>query len=300
MHTDKAMERTRRSIMVQVQRFKKTRNVLSLLKALLLIIQQRRTLELLYGGYCRLVHPPSPLLSDTGHADLISLLRDKTAVTPHGIVSRLGLLQVFGGAFKVDLLPHDFKCARWESICPEGDRLIIGEYGENSRVACVTPRSCVLSDHYRQTPGVRHVHSIEKYGDGQEFLVSTGDSSKFLDLWIISHEKVSFVRRLKKRLAGFTAAVKVNGEYYFGTDFSSRANCIATLHGKRYFFPQKAYKRHVTDFYAFFDRYIVSINGELAVVGRSRTLSVFDTVDRKFIYCEFWDAHQNLLQEPAA
>jgi hypothetical protein len=125
-------------------------------------------------------------------------------------------------------------------------------------------------------------------GDSGEFLVSTGDTHKFLDLWIARNGKVSFVRRLRKHLAGFTAAVRVNGDYYFGTDFSNRPNFITRLGGEKYFFPSKAYRLHVTAFYAYFDRYIVSINEEFRIVGGRRTLSVFDAVQKQFIFCEEW------------
>lgn len=207
-------------------------------------------------------------------------------------LSRERLIELYGGAFKVSLLPNDFQGARYESICHDSERLIIGEYGENSRIAYVTPESCVMSDYYRQVRGVRHIHSIERYENSGEFLVSTGDSRKFLDLWIAANGRLSFVRRLCKRLAGFTAAVRVNGDYYFGTDFSSRPNYIRTLGGRKYFFPKKAYRLHVTHFYAFFNRYIASMNTELRVAGGKKTLTVFDAVKQRFISCDYWTTKQ--------
>jgi hypothetical protein len=89
-------------------------------------------------------------------------------------------------------------------------------------------------------------------------------------------------------MAGFTAVIRVNGEYYFGTDFSGRPNWIETMGGSRYFFPQKAYRLQVTDFHAFLDRYLLAFNTELLVVGGRKTLSIFDTLSRHFIYCENW------------
>jgi hypothetical protein len=49
-----------------------------------------------------------------------------------------------------------------------------------------------------------------------------------------------------------TAAVTVNGQHDFGTDFSGRPNYIATMEGKKFFFPKKAYKLYANAFQAFF------------------------------------------------
>jgi hypothetical protein len=285
-------------ITAHVQKFRETKNIFLLIRALFLVIRQQRTLELLYGFYCDLFYRPSLVCSGDTQATLISILKEESASVHRGTLSRGQLIELYGVAFKVDLLPADFQGTRAESIWHEEGHLIIGEYGENSRVAYMTPESCVISDYYRSIPSVRHIHSIEGYGDSGEFFVSTGDTSKFLDLWMVKNGTISFVRRLSKRLAGFTAAVRVNGEYYFGTDFSSRPNFIETLGGTKYFFPEKAYKLHVTAFRAFFDRYIVAMNSELRIVGGRRTLTVFDTIEQRFIYCEYWAGETKPSGEP--
>jgi hypothetical protein len=287
-------------ITAQVQRFRETGNFLALLKAVVLVFQQHRTHELISGAYCSLFHPPSALARADQDSMLLSLLRDKGAIAPRGTLTREDILRQYGERFCVASLPEDFLCARGESIWDEGTYLLLGEYGESSRIAQVTRSSCYVSDHYRQVPGVRHIHSIEKYGNAGEFLVCTGDSRKFLDLWVTGGSDVRFVRRLSKYLAGFTAAITVNGEYYFGTDFSGRPNWIETLGGMKYFFPRKAYKLHVTDFHSLLDRYLLSINTELVVVGGRKTLSVFDTITREFIYCDHWTAEEPRSLEQAA
>jgi hypothetical protein len=274
-------------ITAQVQRFRDTGNVMALFKAVGLVFRQHRTHELLSGAYCRLFHPPSALGRPQQDSLLPSLLRDQRAIAPRGILTREEIIGQYGERFKVVSLPEDFFCARAESIWDDGMHLVLGEYGESPRIAQVTRNSCFVSDHYRHVAGVRHIHAIEKYGKAGEFLVCTGDSRKFLDLWVAGGGQVGFVRRLSKYLAGFTAATTVNGEHYFGTDFSGRPNWIETLGGAKYFFPQKAYKLHVTDFHSLFDRYLLSINTELVVVGGRKTLSVFDTLTRQFIYCDY-------------
>ena len=287
-------------ITAYVQKFRETKNILLLIKAVILVLRQQRALELIYGGYCSLFHRPSVVCPWENEAALISVLKEESAFVHQGILSRDQLTRLYGGAFKVGLLPADFQGARCESIWQSDERLIIGEYGESSRIAYVTPESCVVSDHYRQVPGVRHIHSIQGYGEAGDFLVCTGDTCKFLDLWSTGRDTVSFVKRLSKYLAGFTAAVRVNGEYYFGTDFSSRPNFIETLQGTKYFFPQKAYRLYVTAFHAFHDRYIIAINNELVVTGGRKTLSVFDTVERRFIFCEYWADEARQLVKRAA
>lgn len=287
-------------ITAHVQRFRDTGNVLALFKAFGLILKQHRTHELISGAYCSLFHPPSPLRRTEQETALLSLLRDNSAIAPGGILTRDEILGRYGERFKVASLPSDFSCVRAESIWDGGTHLILGEYGESPRIAYVAPDECVVSEYYLHVPGVRHIHSIESFGDSGEFLVTTGDSGKFLDLWVARGGEARFVRRLKKHLAGFTAAIRVNGEYYFGTDFSSRPNWIETLAGARYFFPQKAYRLHVTDFHALLDRYLLAINTELVVVGGRKTLSIFDTWSRRFIYCEYWpDAELHALRQAA-
>ena len=275
----------RLDITAHVQEFRETKNILVLITTLILVIRQRRTLELLYGMYCKLFYRPSSVSHCEDEGTLSTILDEMDGRVHDDMLSRARLIELYGREFKVSLLPSDFQGARCESICQVDDGLIIGEYGENSRIAYVTAASCVMNDYYQRVPGVRHIHSIERYGHSGELLLCTGDSSKLLDLWIASHGTLSFVKRLRSCMAGFTAAIKVNGEYYFGTDFSSRPNYIGTLGGAKHFFPGKAYNLFVTHFYQFFDRYIVSINSEIHRGGR-QTLSIFDTVNRTFVFCE--------------
>jgi hypothetical protein len=282
-----------------VHEFRETKNVVVLVKALLLVLRQRRTLELIYGGFCHLFHRPSQVYSGCEVAALASILNQCESV-PHGTLSRTELIRRFGRTFKVALLPHDFQSARVESIWHDNRWLIIGEYGEHPRVAYVTPELCVISDYYLHVSGVKHIHSILKHGDSGEFLVCTGDTKKFLDLWKASNLGIDFARRLSARLAGFTAAVTVNGRHYFGTDFSGRPNFLATLEGRKFFFPKKAYKLYVNAFQAFFDRFIVSINTEFRIAGGRKTLSVFDTTHQRFIYCEYWHGGDALSPEEIA
>jgi hypothetical protein len=275
-------------ITAYLQGFRDTGNLLLLLKALALIMRQGRTHELAYGLYCVLAHRPSPVCPEPGHRDLISGWTRKSPVWAEGVLARERLVELYGEKFKVGELPLDFQGARREGIWQDQGCLVIGEYGEDCRIVYVTADLCTPNEYYRRVPGVRHIHAVEKFGDTDQFLVATGDRHKFLDLWSLADGSLRFERRITRHLAGFTAAIRINGEYYFGTDFSGRPNWIETLDRKRFFFPRKAYKLHVTDFFGLLDRYILSLNTELLVVGGRKTLSIFDTVTQRFIYCDDW------------
>jgi len=269
--------------------FRKNKDILALLRAITMIVRQRRTLETMYGIYCNLVYRPSRLSVCSDPGELASILAHREDFARPSRLTRQRLIELYGHEFDVASLPEDFRFARRQAVCRDGDRLIVGEYGEGSRIACVTARSCLVNSHYRSVTGVRHIHAILRYGESGELLIATGDGAKVLDLWSTSDGELRFVRRLQRFLAGFTAAARVNGEYYFGSDFSGRPNFIATMDGAKYFFPPKAYRRFVTAFFVFSDRYIVSVNKDLDSVGGVRTLSVFDTVEKQFVYCDHLD-----------
>jgi len=252
-----------------------------------MIVRQRRTLETMYGVYCNLAYRPSRIAACSDPEQLASILGRRAEFTRPSRLTRDRLIELYGREFAVASLPADFLCARMEAICRDGDRLIIGEYGEGARIACVTDRSCLLNSYYRNVTGVRHIHSILRYDGDGEYLVATGDGAKLLDLWGTTGGELRFSRRLRRYLAGFTAAVKMNGDYYFGSDFSGRPNFIATMDGAKYFFPPKAYRRFVSAFFVFSDRYLVSVNRELDSVGGVKTLSVFDTVEKQFVFCDY-------------
>jgi hypothetical protein len=274
------------SITGHLRAFRDGRDPLGLLRALRLIVRQKRTVEALYGVYCDLAHRPSEAPPAAAVELPPSILGGRHLRRPARL-TRERLLRLYGGEYDVRGLPQNFRHARTQSIRRAPDGLLIGEYGEGSRIAYVTRRSCTLNSHYADVEGVRHIHSILPYEDDGRFLVTTGDGAKVLDLWARSGGELRFVRRLRKRLAGYTAAARVNGEYWFGSDFSGRPNYLETLEGKRFFFPPKAYRMFVADFFVFYDRYLVSVNRELRMAGGRRTVSVFDTARRRFLYCDF-------------
>lgn len=273
------------SITELVHRFRATGSLRVLVQLATSIVRQRRALEALYGGWCAMAHRPSPVCPAADPEALARILAQRGAFAQHAVLYRRQLLRAYADRPGIRDLPEGFACVRRQSVCLDDGRLILGEYGEGARLACITDAGCAVNDHYAGMPGVRHIHSLQPYGRPGEFLVATGDGHKLLDLWAADGGGVRFVRRLRKRLAGYTAAARVAGEYYFGSDFSGRPNFIAVLGGPRYFFPAKAYRMHAAAFHALFDRYIVSVNKELNVSGGRRALCVFDTRMRRFVYC---------------
>ena len=278
------------SISEHIAGFRDSKSILSLIKATGLLLKQRRSIELLYGIYCGLYHHPSPILNDNidDFRKFLGSFRDFDVKSFY--LHRSELIKTFGKDFAVSSLPADFHGARTEGIALFNGLLIIGEYAINSsRIAIVTADACHINDQYNSISGVRHIHSIHKKDDAGHIFITTGDSRKMLDLWLIKENRLEFVERIKKRFAGYTAIVSLNGRYYFGSDFSRRPNYIETLDGKKYFFPSKAYKMQADAFFPFLNRYIISVNKEIHF-GDRKALTVFDTVEEKFVFCDYLDS----------
>jgi hypothetical protein len=274
-----------------IAKFRATKNILFLVKAITLVLRQKRSSELIYGAYCSLFFRPSLAKKSESNHFLRQILSQKEFFDYDKLsFSRSQLIELWGQDFNVHSLPNDFEGARSESIVQEKKFLVVGEYAEHlARVAYITRDSCFVSDYYNQVPGVRHIHSILRYGNSGEILIATGDSCKLLDLWVVADEKLSFVKRIKTYFAGYTASINVNGHYYFGTDFSNRPNYIETLEGEKYFFPEPAYKMSTVAFHSFLDRYIVAISCDMPQFGDRKALSVFDVIQEEFVFCAYLD-----------
>jgi hypothetical protein len=275
------------SITAGVHQLIQTRGLRDLMYVAGLVVSQGRVLELAYGGLCAALHRPSRVYPPDDGPAVAAILGRIEEFDTAGVLGRRQLEHLYGGRFAVASLPPGFALARREAVLVRDGCLILGEYGEGARLARVTPLGCTIEEYYCRLPGVRHIHALQEYGDAGGFLVSTGDRCKVLDLWVAEGDGIRFHRRLQSRLAGYTAAVEVNGRCYFGSDFSRRPNFTTTLGGRKYFFPAKAYPMHVAAFHPVADRYIVAVNRELDISGGRRTLSIFDTHRRRFVYCDY-------------
>ena len=266
--------------------FKSSKKIRFLLKAITQVIQEKRTTELLYNFYCLLFFQPSRVKNCDNKqlqkiiCEFVSLYSNKF------FFYREHLISDFGKDYDVHSLPDDFELVRSNNVAQTNSFLIVGEYGNNSaRIAHITKKSCVINNFYEDCQGVRHIHAVYLDEQNGNAFITTGDTSKFLDLWKINDKEAAFVKRLKSRFAGYTAIAKVNGNYYFGTDFSSRPNYIESLSGKKYFFPKQAYLKQCVLFYSILERYIVAINAAMPEFGCLKTVSIFDVLKEEFIFC---------------
>ncbi len=270
--------------------FRKTKNPWLFLRVLFLTFRQGRIFEVINGFYCSIFFKPSPIKESVDSKLIQCLVEEVNSIIDKRFFTRDILLEDFGDKFNIRDLPQDFSGCRTESLIRVGDMLIIGEYRlvkDSATIAIMTDKNCVLNNFYNDIPAVRHIHSIHKLSES-EILISTGDEKKYTDLWTIDDNGLKFKKRIRKRLGGYTGCTYVNNNHYFGTDFSGRPNYIETLDGNKYFFPEKAYKMYVSNFFPVSDRYIASINTELPHLGGREMLSIFDTVNEEFIYCEFF------------
>lgn len=86
---------------------------------------------------------------------------------------------------------------------------------------------------YQKIVGVQHIHAIATL-KAPYFLVSTGDTSKRLDLFRITGEECTLIRCISSSLAGYTAIHVKDHEVWVGSDFSERANFISNLSTETY------------------------------------------------------------------
>jgi len=279
----------------RIAEFKKTRNPICLGQAALLILRQRRFLELAHGLYNNAFCKPSTIASKPDRNDLQAVIQAGLSFSSNDwFFSRQQLIDIFRTQYAIHHLPADFCGTRSESIIWEKDFLIIGEYGlpMGKRLAYVTRQSCTMYDQYQSNRYIVHIHALYKSATSSDILVTTGDSEKRLDLWRVHVDELCFERTLRKRLAGHTAITKVGSRFYMGTDFSSRPNYIERMgDNKKFFFPNPAYKMVVLAFQEYQNRYILAIGSELSPFGKKRALSVFDTATEEFLYCDYIWGH---------
>ncbi|MDA9511151.1 hypothetical protein XI09_42175 [Bradyrhizobium sp. CCBAU 11386] len=207
---------------------------------------------------------------------------------------RDNILERYAHRYAVNDIPHDFSGARLEAIIETQGRLVLGEYADNSaRLLCIDATKCVVIKLYCDAPHVRHIHAIHMSEAERCIFVTTGDGSKFLDKWEFSSGELVFIARIKKHLAGHTAAINANGKDYFGTDFSSRPNYLERLDGKRFFFPTLAYKMAVLHMSLLNERYIVCLSGEHRPLGKRCAVSIFDSMREIFIHCDYIEPYDS-------
>lgn len=132
------------------------------------------------------------------------------------------------------------------SVSCNGFEKVYAEYGQpGSRLVYVSEDSNNIYDPYKNDLGIYHIHNIISIKNDR-YLVSTGDSNKYLDEFIINSNHCKLVKRHLTHLGGFTASVKIENTIFFGTDFTYRPNYIVNFNsGKKYFLPKQAWLEFV-------------------------------------------------------
>ena len=298
------------TITENIVKFKATKNIYYLFKAIFMVLQRGRTHELLYGVYCKFAHKPSVVAKENNEHDsvfindMLTYFKDNMRELKREFISVEQLAELYGERYAIHTLVDDFAGTRSESIIEIDNHLIVGEYGmddNSARIAMITSKTSFINDHYMHVSGVRHIHALHRYNDTGELLVATGDRLKMLDLWSFKSghnlaPTLTFNKRIKRFLAGYTAITHVKGDFYFGTDFSARPNYIETNEGQKFFFPPAAYTLFVMNFSLYKERYIIALNSDLEELGSGKALSLFDTHTKQFIYSE----KVSLKQPPAS
>lgn len=124
--------------------------------------------------------------------------------------------------------------ARRQAVWRDGDMMIAGEYGKpGARLLVIVNSEQVIYRPYQKSVGVQHIHAIARL-EGPYFLVSTGDTSKRLDLFKITGKECTLLSCISPSLAGFTAISVVENEIWVGSDFSERANFISKMSAHTY------------------------------------------------------------------
>ncbi len=280
------------SISENIIKFRETKNPFYLGKAIYMVLRRGRTHELLYGIYCKWVHKPAPVHTNPEVESVLAHFHEHIMEYKREFLNKSQLQAIYGDRFAIDKLPAIFGGTRSESIIEMDDTLIMGEYDmdeNSSRIAILTADDCQINDFYMHQSGIRHIHSLHHYDD-EHILVATGDRLKVLDLWTRQRAgqttQLAYKKRLKRFLAGYTGMINIRGDFYFGTDFSARPNYIEMQDGTKFFFPEPAYSKYVMNFHAYKDRYLLSLNSDLDELGSGKTLSIFDTQSKQFVYCD--------------
>lgn len=272
--------------------FKSTKNFKYLFHAVLMVIKQGRLPEVLWSIYCLMRYRPSAIVKLTSKDKLIQKAITKIKNNSSNTLSRQEVLEQYGDDFPLEKMPIDFSGARREGISLSTDFIVIGEYAENSaRIIFSNSDVMYITTFYNEIPNIRHIHSICLSPCCTYMFVSTGDGKKYTDKWNIRDNTIQFSKRLRKRNAGFTASASINGEFFFGTDFSSRPNYIETLSGDKFMYPAPSYKMYVDTMQVLENRYIISLNKEHSPVGNELTVSIFDSKHKNYIYCDYLDLH---------
>jgi hypothetical protein len=262
-------------------RFREQRRPTDLLRLILAIASQGRLPELVYSAWLTATTRPSevarttefdaaPALAAFGN---LPLIYHNPTCWPSSLPSRTRLpaqLEVKSS--------NVIQCGNWD---------VLGEYAHRgARLIFLCEDRVLVDDHYSGHRGVRHIHALHRMSE-TEFLVTTGDAAKRVDLWSCAGDRPRFVRNLMRWQGGFTGAVRVAGRDYFGSDYSGRPNYLLRWQDRaRFPLPAPAYRMYCESLHAWGDHFVACVNRNLEADARQRWLSMFDTRSDEFVACE--------------
>ncbi|MBN6512091.1 hypothetical protein [Acinetobacter pittii] len=187
------------------------------------VVREKRVFEFIWGIYCFLRYKAKKSKNYKKNLDEVRVSKFKILeVGDERIVSRSWVIN------------ENFK--------------IYVEYGQpGARIIFKNNKVMKIYDPYKDDCGIYHIHNIiHLYAD--KYLVSTGDSSKYLDEFVINRNECRILKRHLKHLGGFTASININSCILMGTDFSYRPNYIFNFsNGEKYFLPKEAWLEYIID-----------------------------------------------------
>ena len=223
-------------------------------------IRRGRVIEAIYGVLCFAIRKPGRVEGD---------LRIETG-------QLLPYLQ-YGETTTIKDLQGEIFSTRVASIHEGEDTIIAGEYAfPGARIYVKKGKLERYYEPYASYPGVLHIHSLTKIADDL-FFVSTGDTSKFLDVLRINEVECRIVKRCQSFLGGYTSGLRISDRTYFGSDFSFRPNFILCLETReKHFLPRLSWLNIVISIREFeadklmiFTRKLYSASGTVLVFERS-------------------------------
>lgn len=227
------------------------------LQVIMGVIREKRLVEFLWGLYCFIRYKPSFV---------------------HKYETNLNITNY--SKFKViKLQQENIVCRSWHF---DKDFKLFVEYGQpGSRFIYFNKGLPIIYNPYKDDNGVYHIHDIINLKDDR-YLVSTGDSCKYLDEFIINSEKCIRIKRHLKNLGGFTSSIKLKDSILLGTDFSYRPNYIYNFKTKeKYFLPRQAWLEYIIEIQSLEEDHICIITKKLNTSLGHKI--VFCTLTKKYL-----------------
>lgn len=260
--------------------FKQQRSPRDLLAAIWLVAMQGRLHELLFGLYCLIRFRPRRV-KNAKKVDVHELIRlGEIEVLARSARRQCEMARTNAMTPREACLPY----CRIHALAEYEAHTFLGEYAEDSaRLYVRSPERVRIFAPYDRDPGVRHIHLVHAHNGA--IYIATGDSRKYLDKFHYRGGQLHHIARVKKWFGGFTAGCSIGGQLYLGTDFSGRPNYIYCLETRERFpFPRPAFFKYCAVMLPIEDRYIICVNRSLPYSAPQRVISIFDVVERQFIY----------------